>query len=53
MNYLLSDLSERDFEIFNIIMKKWPLTKKDLIDQTHFKLTTLNRSMMLLEKKNS
>lgn len=52
-NYInnLSDLSKESKDILNIIQKKGPITKKELLDITGLKLTTLNRFMMPLLKK--
>ena len=51
MNDHLDGLTERDLEILDLIHKKGPVTKNDLIGQLNLKLTTLNRSMKLLENK--
>jgi predicted transcriptional regulator len=52
MNNLLTGLTDRDFEILNYIHTNGPVTKNGLIKKMRLKLTTLNRSMRLLESKN-
>lgn len=45
-------LNDRSKYIFNIVQKKGPITKSELIDITKIKLTTLNRDLqILLDKK--
>jgi len=51
MNDHLNGLVGREFDILNYIHKNGPITKTDLINKMGLKLTTLNRSMKLLESK--
>lgn len=45
-------LNQRCKFIFNIIQKYSPITKSEILEKTHMKLTTLNRDMeVLLDKK--
>ena len=46
------ELNDRGKYIFNVVQKKGPITKSELIDMTKIKLTTLNRNLqILLDKK--
>lgn len=51
MNNLLSGIAGRDFEVFSCIQKNGPITKSALTQKLNCKLTTLNRSMKLLESR--
>lgn len=51
MREILRQFSSKDLEILNYIQKNGPITKKALQDITGMKLTTLNRTMKLLENK--
>lgn len=51
MHDFLTGLTGRDFEILNYIQKNGPVTKHNLLERMNLKLTTLNRSMNLLESK--
>ena len=44
-------LNDRGKYIFNIVQKKGPITKSELIDITKIKLTTLNRELQILIDK--
>ena len=47
-------LNDRGKYIFDILQKKGPITKNELIDKTKIKLTTLNRDLqILIDKKIS
>ncbi|AWK52555.1 sugar kinase [Clostridium beijerinckii] len=41
-------LNDRGKHIFDIVQKKGPITKSELIDKTKIKLTTLNRDLQIL-----
>ena len=45
-------LNDRGKYIFDIVQKKGPITKSELIDMTKIKLTTLNRDIQILIDKN-
>ncbi|HEX3026829.1 MAG TPA: ROK family protein [Clostridia bacterium] len=51
MTDFLTGLGRREIELLNTIRKNGPVTKNGLIEKTGARLTTLNRSMKLLENQ--